>query len=196
MAQTGVTLKVDTGIGGPGPTYEPWVQWWSRQFSAEYKFPPQVIKGFSIKQGDVIACAIDVIDPWNVHVTITNQTTPASKSLALSGIVTLPPPLQTISIPLGPVSGTTAEWIAERPAWVKNPKILYQLPVFDRVTFSPATVQQPPLLPGPVRTIRMVDPVALPHPVLRVVSRASRTYAPNGTQIVAAGPGLERAIGG
>jgi hypothetical protein len=196
MPQIGVTLKVDTGIGSPGPTYEPWVQWWSRKFSAEYKLPPQVIQGFTIKQGHVIACVIDVKDPWNVNVTITNQTTSTSKSQPLSGIVTLPPPYQTISIPLGPVSGTTAEWIAERPARIKNPTALYQLPVFDTVTFSPATVQKPPLLPGPVSTIRMVDPVARPRPELLVLSRARRDYAPNGTQMMTVGPGLERAIGG
>jgi len=196
MPQIGVTMKVDTGIGSPGPTYEAWVQWWSRMFSAEYKLPPQVIQGFTINKGDVIACVIDVKDPWNVNVTIANQTTNTSKSQPLSGIVTLPPPLQTISIPLGPVSGTTAEWIAERPALIKKPKALFQLPVFDTVTFSPATVQKPPLLPGPVTTIRMVEPVAFPHPELLVLSRARRDYAANGTQMVTVGPGLERAIGG
>jgi hypothetical protein len=195
MPQVGVTMIVDTSPGLSTTRYEAWFQWWSRKYSSQYILKPYVINGFDIAPGDEIACAIDVIDTETVNVAIRNLTPPRANLFTqqVSGLLTLPLPPNPTVIQMGPVNGTTAEWIVERPTKYKHPKSRFKLPVFDEVTFVPATSAQPL---GPARLIRMVEPDAGNPSRLAVLSRARKDYLPNGSPLVIAGPGLERAMGG
>ena len=195
MPQVGVTMIVDTADGAATPRYEAWFQWWNRHYSPLYQLKPRIITGFPIAEGDMVACALDVVDPQTVTVTIRNLTPPNVTSFrrTFSGVITVPPPGPPVTIELGPVKGTSAEWIVERPARFKDPDSRFPLPVFDTVMFLPATSSQ---AFGPARMIRMVEPRAGTPSRLAVLSRARKDYLADGSPVVIAGPGLERAMGG
>jgi hypothetical protein len=195
MPQIGTTQRVHVVRGVVKTEFEAWSQWWALGGITRI----QPFDGFPITAGDIVACSIDVVSPTSVNVSVTNITQgthPYIRSM-VPIIITTPSTAPIVLNP--PVTGTTAEWIAERPRQFAPPMNLFPLPVFDRVTFTAATVtdasnNQRGL--GPVKVIRMVEPHAGPPARLQVLSRARKEYLPNGNAMVVAGPGLEHQIGG
>jgi Peptidase A4 family len=195
MPQIGTTQRVHVVRGVVKTEFEAWSQWWALGGITRI----QPFNGFPITAGDIVASSIDVVSPTSVNVSITNITQgthPYIRSM-VPIIITAPGTAPIVLNP--PVTGTTAEWIAERPRHFAPPMNLFPLPVFDRVTFTGATVTgrsgaQRGL--GPVKVIRMVEPHAGPPARLRVLSRARKEYLANGAAIAAAGPGLERKMCG
>lgn len=191
MPQIGTTQRVHVKHGVAKIKLEAWSQWWALGGISRI----QPFDGFPIAVGDTVACSIDVVSPTSVNVSVTNITQgsqPYIRSMAPI-IITTPGSAPIVLNP--PVTGTTAEWIAERPRHFALPMNLYPLPVFDRVTFTGATVTETSGTQrglGPVKVIRMVEPHAGPRARLRVLSRACKQYLANGDEIAVAGPGLER----
>lgn len=191
MPQIGTTQRVHVVSGVVKTEFEAWSQWWALGGITRI----QPFNGFPITAGDIVACSIDVVSPTSVNVSVTNitqGTQPYIRSM-VPIIITSPTTAAIVLNP--PVTGTTAEWIAERPRHFAPPMNLFPLPVFDRVTFSGATVTESSSTQrglGPVKVIRMVEPQAGPPARLRVLSRACKQYLANGDEIAVAGPGLER----
>jgi hypothetical protein len=191
MPQIGTTQQVWVEHGVVKTKFEAWSQWWALGGITRI----QPFDDFPITAGDVVACSIDVVSPTSVNVSITNITQgthPYIRSM-VPIIITTPATAPIVLNP--PVTGTTAEWIAERPRQFAPPMELFPLPEFDRVTFTAATVTEASGAQrglGPVKVIRMVEPLAGPPARLKVLSRARKQYLANGSEIAIAGPGLER----
>ena len=190
MPQIGTTQRVHVVGGVTRIEFEAWSQWWALGGIT----PILPFGGFPITVGDIVACSIDVVSPTLVNVSVTNITQgthPYIRSMAPI-IITTPGDAPIVLNP--PVTGTTAEWIAERPREIAPPMDLFPLPAFDRVTFTAATVTEASGTQrglGPVKVIRMVEPHAGPPAHLKVLSRARKQYLANGSAMAVAGPGLE-----
>jgi hypothetical protein len=191
MPQIGTTQRVHVVRGVVKTEFEAWSQWWA--LGGITRILP--FDGFPIAAGDTVASSIDVVSPTLVNVSITNITQgthPYNRSM-VPIIIPLPGGGTVVLNPA--VTGTTAEWIAERPRHFAPPMNLFPLPVFDRVTFTAATVTAASGARrgvGPVKVIRMVEPQAGPPAQLKVLSRARKQYLANGSEMAVAGPGLER----
>ena len=96
-------------------------------------------------------------------------------------------------IPIGFVTGTTAEWVAERPRNLQDDTYLYPLPDFDNVPFTSALVTSTTGSRDfrPARVIRMVE---CGDEGVEVISRTEVASFPDGTFRV--GPGIEAKMGG
>lgn len=195
MPQIGTTQRVHVVRGVVKTELEAWSQWWALGGITRI----QPFNGFPLAVGDIVASSIDVVSPTSVNVSVTNITQgtyPYIRSM-VPIIITTPGTAPLVLNP--PVTGTTAEWIAERPRQFAPPMNLFPLPVFDRVAFAAATVTPASGAQrgvGPVKVIRMVEPHAGPPARLRVLSRARKEYFANGGAMVVAGPGLARRMGG
>ncbi|HEY2871448.1 MAG TPA: G1 family glutamic endopeptidase [Reyranella sp.] len=190
MPQIGTTQRVEVVHGVAKIEFEAWSQWWALGGVTLI----QPFNGFPIAVGDNVACSIDVVSPTSVNVAVTNITQGSHPYIRSMAPIIITPPNTAPIVLNPPVTGTTAEWIAERPRQFAPPMDLFPLPVFDRVTFAGATVTgmsgtQRGL--GPVKVIRMVEPHAAPAR-LEVLSRARKAYLANGSEMAVAGPGLER----
>ena len=195
LPQIGTTQRVHVVRGVVKTEFEAWSQWWALGGITRI----QPFNGFPITAGDTIACSIDVVNGTLVNVSVTNITQgthPYIRSM-VPIIITLPNGGTVVLN--SAVTGTTAEWIAERPRHYAPPMNLFPLPVFDSVTFSAATVTAASGVQrgvGPVKVIRMVEPHAGPPARLQVLSRARKEYLANGSAMVVAGPGLAHRMGG
>jgi hypothetical protein len=195
MPQIGTTQRVHVKHGVTKVVLEAWSQWWA--LGGITRILP--FDGFPLAVGDTVACGIDVVDPTKVNVSITNVTQGTHPYLRSMVPIIIPLPTGPPLVLNTAVTGTTAEWIAERPRRFAPPMDLFPLPVFDHVTFSAATVTDSSGAQrglGPVKVIRMVEPHAGPPARLRVLSRARKDYFANGSAIAVVGPALERRIGG
>lgn len=195
MPQVGVTLKVDVLPGVVHTSFEPWFQWWSRQAIN----PPLIIDNFQINAGDNIACSIDVVSDTIVNVAVQNSSINGSPT-ALIPVLGGVPGYNGSIWHWASVAGRTAEWIVERPTRIKNPKQRYTMPLFSKVTFTAATVTDTSEHdPGPLRKIRMVNPVAASGGApgrLVVLSRARKYYGPHHKVLIDAGPRLAQYLMG
>jgi hypothetical protein len=191
MPQIGVTMRADVSAMGAVLACESWFQWWSRTI----RIPPITIDTLPFASGDLVACALDILSPDRVNLTIQNNTQVGSPTFAIT--LTTRYYLFTIE----PVTATTAEWIAERPTEINSDE-RYPLPVFEVVKFNAATVAGQPghaRDPGPMRIIRMVEPITSSPPTpgrLAVLSRAMRATNLNGSTSIVAGPRLAQFLTG
>jgi Peptidase A4 family len=191
MPQIGTTQRVHVVRGVAKIDFEAWSQWWAVGGITRI----QPFNGFPITGGDTVACSVDVVSPTLVNVSVTNITQGTHPYIRSMVPIVIATPAGAPIVLNPPVTGTTAEWIAERPREIAPPMNLFPLPVFDRVTFTAATVTEASGTQrglGPVKVIRMVEPHAGPPAQLKVLSRARKEYLANGGAMAVAGPGLER----
>lgn len=186
MPQVGTTQTI---LADGTPHYEAWYQWWVR----DHPFAPVPIPDLEVEADEVVACAIDVLNPTLVRFSLTNVSKGIAIALDISAPqieVTVPPIIRTF-----PVDGHTAEWIAERPTMPDSTE-LYPLPDFNRVTFEETAVEtvSPTRIRGlsPSRLIRMTERHQY-HTEVLSRAKLDDLYPPRELYV---GPGVERDMGG
>jgi len=111
--------------GEPGSTTKSWIQWWPR---------PAVTLDMLVVPGDLMLCWLIVVSQERVLFIIKNQSRgPLYWFIWRAPIVSKPPryPMPARAR----VSGGTAEWVMERPAF-GTPPVLFDLPDYSPVQFS------------------------------------------------------------
>jgi hypothetical protein len=113
LPQIGTVQYIDDSSGQMVPKASAWFQWWERE-----AILPPVTLPLTVAPGDLIACALIVVDDEHVQFLIKNQTT----GVLLRPFVVKAPEAHLKNPPAVKqlkVSGATAEWILERPSEIE-----------------------------------------------------------------------------
>jgi hypothetical protein len=134
-------------IGIPGSTTEIWIEWWPL---LPVTLPMQVVPG------DLMMAWLIVVDPIHVLGVIVNLSRLLYSPFLLTAPMVRKPP-QVPSFVQAHVSGTTAEWVTERPTSPKT-GLVFDLPDYGTVVFNNCYAASA-LGPGkPIRVETLVSP--------------------------------------
>ena len=125
LPQIGTAHRIGIEPGIPKPSeHWAWIQWWHRSSLLEEPYTLPI----AVSPGDSVRCTLTVIDGGaRVQYFFKNETT----NIALP-LEAFQPPDNTIPLR---VSGSTAEWITERPSVFPDPE-QYRFPKYNTVKFT------------------------------------------------------------
>ncbi len=131
LPQIGTITQADPPFGAPA-TAQAWTQWWDRDDTSPPK--PVILSTFKVEPNDRVFAYLFVQDPLTVIMGIVNLSRPEPLPTLPMKVVSKPVPRD------GPlvaprISGTTAEWILERPL-IPDTKRLANFPDYGTTSFE------------------------------------------------------------